>query len=95
MSYEDLFSQLNQLRSLYATNRKIQEDKHIQKLYEPVTVTYEIYHLAILATDTWEKITSGTKENTRSGAAEFAFDMKMLKSALDEYRREKGELKNV
>lgn len=55
MSYEDLFSQLNQLRSLYATNREIQEDKHIQKLYEPVTVTYEIYRLAILATDTWEK----------------------------------------
>lgn len=92
MSYEDLFSQLNQLRNLYATNRKIQEDNTFKKLYGPVTVTYEIYHLAILATDAWVKITSGTKENARSNAAEFEFNMKMLKSALDEYRKEKGEL---
>lgn len=89
---KELLRQLDELRDLYAKNKSIQEDDTFKQLYKPVTVTYEIYRLAVQATDLWAEITSGSDEKAKSKSIEFEFDMRALKNALDRYAQQEGGL---
>ncbi len=87
-SNEELLRQLDELRNLYAKNKKIQNDDTFKQLYKPVTVTWEIYRLAVMAADLWDEITNGTEQEALVKSVEFNVDMMNLKNALDRYAQQ-------
>lgn len=88
---EELLRQLDELRNLYAKNKKIQNDDTFKQLYKPVTVTWEIYRLTVQVADLWDEITSGTEQEAMAKSIEFNVDMMALKDALDHYKQQNGE----
>lgn len=82
---EELLRQLDELRTMFAENKAAQNDDTFKQLYKPVTVTWEIYRLAVRAADLWDEITKGTEQEAVVKSVEFNVDMMSLKDALDRY----------
>ena len=85
---EELLRQLDELRAMFAQNKAIQNEDTFKQLYKPVTVTWEIYHLAVRVADSWDEITNGTEQEAVVKSVEFNVDMMNLKNALDRYAQQ-------
>ena len=85
---KELLRELDELRAMFAENKVAQNDDTFKQLYKPVTVTWEIYRLAVRAADLWDEITSGTEQEAIVKSTEFNVDMMALKNALDRYAQQ-------